>query len=60
MEDRTLGAILEEVTAAEQEFGLESEQASKLREEARNHPSAAAGRDLPPITGYIGGFVNGR
>jgi hypothetical protein len=51
---RTLADILEDVTAAEQKYGIESPEAQKLREEARNHPSAAPGRDLPPIIGRMG------
>ena len=47
--ERTLSQILEEVTDAE--LALDLERAKALREEARNHPDAAAGRDLPPVTG---------
>jgi hypothetical protein len=54
MTERTLAVILEEVTASEISDGIDSPRAKRLREEARNHPSAAAGRDLPPIIGYMG------
>ncbi len=54
MTERTLAVILEEVTAAEQKYGLDAPQVKMLRAEARDHLDAAPGRDLPPIVGYMG------
>lgn len=54
MTERTLAEILEDITAHEIMSGPNSPRVIKLREDARNHPEAAAGRDLPPIVGTIG------
>lgn len=54
MRDRTLAEILEEIEAKERIASLLAADIGRLRLEARDHPSSAAGRDLPPIIGYIG------
>lgn len=60
-EHRKFADILEEITGVEQAIRLTSDpgghQANRLaalKVEALDHPDAAAGKDLPPIVGYIG------
>lgn len=55
-------AILEEITAYEISIGVDGDsdgvKAQKLqilKQQAYDHPAGAAGRDLPPIIGTIGG-----
>lgn len=62
MADRNFSDILEEITGCEQAIlmgadpgGHQACRLEALRCEAYNHPAAAAGRDLPPIIGTIGG-----
>lgn len=52
---RKFAEILEEITVCEQAIALTSVRLAVLRQEAMDHPDAAAGKDLPPINGTIGG-----
>lgn len=61
MADRTFSDILEEITACEVAIGTDGDadgsKATRLRalkQEVYDHPSAAAGRDLPPVVGVLG------
>lgn len=53
---RTLADILEEITATEIKLNNDPlmKKLDALRNEARNHPSAQAGRNLQPVVGAVG------
>lgn len=60
MANRDFAVILEEITATEISIGTDGDDGFKahklqnLKQEAYEHPDAAAGRDLPPIIGVLG------
>ena len=60
-EQRRFADILEEITGCEMAVSLtpdpgghQARRLAALRQEVLAHPDAAAGKDLPPITGTIG------
>lgn len=59
---QSFASLLEEITEHEQAIalgndpdGYHARRLDVLRHEVREHPAAAAGRDLPSIIGVLGG-----